>query len=156
MPRIRTTGIMLGLMCVMYFVAFIDRVNIGIASTVFGPEFHLSNTQVGFIISIFALPYLISQVVGGWIGDKLGPRRTLTISVLIMAVATIAIGFAGGLISMAIARIVLGAGEGATFPVATRAVSQWIPRERRGWAQGITHASARLGNAVCPPLSPSS
>jgi MFS family permease len=143
---------MLGLMCVMYFIAFIDRVNISISSTVFAPEFQLSNTQVGFIISAFALPYLIFQVVGGWIGDKLGPRWTLTISVLIMAMATIAIGFVGGMVSMVIARIVLGIGEGATFPVATRAVSRWIPRERRGWAQGITHASARLGNAVCPPI----
>jgi sugar phosphate permease len=136
----------------MYFIAFIDRVNISIASTAFGPEFGLSNTQIGLIISAFALPYLVSQVVGGWIGDRLGPRWTLTFSVVIMAAATIAIGFVGGMVSMVAARVVLGFGEGATFPVATRAVSRWVPPQQRGRAQGMTHASARLGNAICPPI----
>lgn len=152
MPKIRTSSIMLGLMCMMYFMAFLDRVNISMASTAFGPEFHLSNTQIGMIISAFALPYLIFQVIGGWIGDKMGPRWTLTVSVLIMAGATIALGLVGGVLSMVCARVVLGIGEGATFPVATRAVSRWVPRDRRGWAQGITHASARFGNAAAPPL----
>jgi len=152
MPKVRTSSIMLSLICAMYFIAFVDRVNISMASTAFGPEFGLSNTAIGMIISAFALPYLVFQVIGGWVGDKLGPRWTLTASVLIMAVATIAIGMVGGLVSMVLARVVLGIGEGATFPVATRAVSRWIPRSKRGWAQGVTHASARFGNAVCPPI----
>jgi MFS family permease len=102
---------MLALMCMMYFIAFIDRVNISIASTVFGPEFGLNNTQVGLIISAFALPYLVFQVLGGLVGDRVGPRWTLTVSVVTMAVATIAIGLVGGLISMVAARVVLGIGE---------------------------------------------
>jgi MFS family permease len=152
MPKIKTTTIMLGLLCIMYFFAFIDRVNVSIASTAFGPEFGLSNTQIGFILSVFALPYLVFQVVGGWIGDKLGPRRTLTLSVLIMAAATIAIGFVGGIVAMVAARVILGVGEGPTFPVATSAISRWVPIRQRGWAQGITHAFSRLGLAVCPPI----
>src|ERR1700686_4510039 len=152
MPKIKTTTIMLGLLCKMYFFAFIDRVNVSIASTAFGPEFGLSNTQIGFILSVFALPYLVFQVVGGWIGDKLGPRRTLTLSVLIMAAATIAIGFVGGIVAMVAARVILGVGEGPTFPVATSAISRWVPIRQRGWAQGIPPAFSRLGLAVCPPI----
>jgi sugar phosphate permease len=53
---------------------------------------------------------------------------------------------------MLLARLALGFGEGATFPVATRAMSDWTPASRRGFAQGITHAAARLGNALTPPL----
>src|SRR5207248_4362747 len=49
-------------------------------------------------------------------------------------------------------RVLLGVGEGATFPVATRAMQSWTPVEQRGFAQGITHAFARFGNAVTPPL----
>jgi MFS family permease len=48
--------------------------------------------------------------------------------------------------------VLLGFGEGATFPVATRAMQDWTPAHRRGFAQGITHSFARLGNAVTPPL----
>jgi MFS family permease len=53
---------------------------------------------------------------------------------------------------MLIARVALGFGEGATFPVATRAMSDWTPSAKRGFAQGITHSAARLGNALTPPL----
>lgn len=53
---------------------------------------------------------------------------------------------------MLFARVMLGFGEGATFPVATRAMSDWTPPEGRAFAQGITHSSARLGNALTPPL----
>jgi MFS family permease len=53
---------------------------------------------------------------------------------------------------MLFARVMLGFGEGATFPTATRAMSDWTPEGNRGFAQGITHSSARLGNALTPPL----
>ena len=54
--------------------------------------------------------------------------------------------------SLVVARILLGLGEGATFPTATRAMSNWTPPGSRGFAQGITHAFARIGNTVTPPL----
>jgi MFS family permease len=53
---------------------------------------------------------------------------------------------------MIFARVMLGLGEGATFPTATRAMSDWTPPGKRAFAQGITHSCARLGNAVTPPL----
>jgi MFS family permease len=53
---------------------------------------------------------------------------------------------------MLCARVMLGFGEGATFPTATRAMSNWTAQGNRGFAQGITHSSARLGNALTPPL----
>src|SRR5262249_2534943 len=58
----------------------------------------------------------------------------------------------GGLASLFFVRVLVGVGEGATFPVATRAMQTWTPGGRRGFAQGITHAFARLGNAVTPPI----
>ena len=98
------------------------------------------------------IPYLLFQIIGGWVGDRFGPRRTLTICSFIWAGATVLTGLAGGLISLVVARLLLGLGEGATFPTATRAMSNWTPSGSRGFAQGITHAFARIGNAVTPPL----
>jgi MFS family permease len=66
--------------------------------------------------------------------------------------ATLGTGLAGGFWSLIFARIVLGLGEGATFPTATRAMSIWTRAGWRGFAQGITHSFARFGNAVTPPL----
>jgi MFS family permease len=59
---------------------------------------------------------------------------------------------AGGFATLVAARLLLGLGEGATFPASTSAMASWITRDRRGLAQGITHSSARLGNAVAPML----
>jgi MFS family permease len=61
-------------------------------------------------------------------------------------------GFVTGLTTLFIARLALGFGEGATFPTATRAMQYWTPAGQRGFAQGLTHAFARLGNAITPPL----
>src|ERR1700755_758056 len=71
---------------------------------------------------------------------------------MIWAAATIMTGFVHGLPTLFIARVALGFGEGATFPTATRAMQYWTPAGSRGFAQGMTHAFARLGNASTPPL----
>src|SRR5437016_5441718 len=151
---LRATNIVLGLLCLMYFLTYLDRVNIStaMASNEFLKEIPLTRTQAGLIFSAFAYPYLLFQISGGWIADKFGPRLALTICGVIWASATIMTGLVHGLTMMVAARVVLGFGEGATFPTATRAMSYWLPKSKRGYAQGITHAFSRLGNAITPSL----
>jgi MFS family permease len=62
------------------------------------------------------------------------------------------IGLVGSFTALIVCRVILGLGEGATFPTATRALADWFPAEKRGFAQGITHSFARLGNFFTPPL----
>jgi len=66
------------------------------------------------------------------------------------AVATIGTGLANGLVTLFIARALLGLGESATFPTATKAMVIWLPARKRAFAQGITHSFSRLGNAITP------
>jgi len=150
--RFKATHGVLAMLCIMYFITYVDRVNIGTAASEIQKELHLSNTELGLVFSAFAYPYLLFQVIGGWIGDRLGPRKTLFWCGLIWAVATIATGFVTSLLTLFVARVALGFGEGATFPTATRAMQYWTPADKRGFAQGLTHAFARLGNAATPPL----
>jgi sugar phosphate permease len=150
--RFRPTTIVLVLLCLMYGITYIDRVNVSTAAAVFRKDLNLSNTQVGLVFSAFAYPYLVFQIIGGWVGDRFGARRALTIAGVIWAAATLLMGAVGSLGSMLAARVLLGFGEGATFPVATRAMADWTPAGKRGFAQGITHSAARLGNAITPPL----
>ncbi len=150
--RLSSTNTVLILLCVMYAITYIDRVNVSTAASIFKKDLHLTNAQVGLVFSAFAYPYLILQIIGGWISDRFGARLTLTVSAIIWATATLFTGLVGGLASMLVARVMLGLGEGATFPTATRAMSDWTPEGKRGFAQGITHSSARLGNALTPPL----
>jgi MFS family permease len=150
--RIGATRGVLALLCLMYFITYVDRVNVSTAADAFKTELGLSNTQVGFVFSAFAYPYLLFQVFGGWLSDRFGARRTLAACALVWAGATIATGLATGLVSLVIARFFLGFGEGATFPTATRAMANWTAPEDRGWAQGITHAFSRFGNTLTPPM----
>ena len=152
LTRFKATDRVLLIICLMYFVTYIDRVNIGTAAPAMQKELGLTNTELGLAFSAFAYPYAFFQIAGGWLGDRLGPRRTLLICGVIWSAATVAIGFVEGAMSLVAARFLLGLGEGSAFPTATRALANWMAADRRGFAQGITHAFARLGNALTPPL----
>jgi MFS family permease len=147
-----STEIVLGLLCLMYLITYVDRVNVATAAGEIRKELSLSATQWGIIASAFGYPYILFQIFGGWVGDRFGPRWTLFACGLVWAAATILTGLAGSFMLLFLVRLMLGFGEGATFPVATRAMQAWTPPDRRGFAQGITHAFARFGNAVTPPI----
>jgi len=144
--RLRPPGIVLMLLCAMYFLLFVNRTNIAMAGSFMQADLKLSNTDFGLALTAFAYPYAAFQLFGGMLGDKFGPRATLTISVFIVFLATAWTGAVGGMASLFLARTLLGIGEGAAFPTATRAMSVWTPAGQKGFAQGITHTFSRVGN----------
>ena len=152
MRRFSVSKTVLLIICLMYLILYVDRVNISTAAPLIKADLGLSNTQLGLAFSAFAYPYALFQLIGGYIGDIFGARLTLCVSGLIVCAATAATGAVGGLASLFAARLALGIGEGATFPTATRAMAVWVPERSWGFAQGITHSSARIGNAATPPL----
>ncbi|TCL05516.1 MFS transporter [Sodalis ligni] len=146
------TGRVFMLICLMYFIEYIDRVNISIAAPLLKTEMHLSNTQLGLVLSAFGYCYAIFQIINGYMGDKIGPRRMLALSGLFWAAGTLATGLSGGLIALFFSRMLVGLGEAGTIPNATRAMGNWVPVARRGFAQGFTHSSARAAAAITPPI----
>ena len=144
---LRPPTVVLALLCAMYFLLFVNRTNLAIAGPLMQSDLKLSNTDLGLAFAAFGMPYALFQLFGGLLGDRFGPRRTLTVSVILVFVATVWTGAVGGFMSLFLARILLGIGEGAAFPTATRAMSAWTPRGQWGFAQGITHTFSRIGNA---------
>ena len=140
------------MLCVLYLLLFVDRVNISAIAPLLKAELKLSNSQLGLVFSAFAVPYAVFQLVGGWVGDKLGPRLALSLCCVVVSLATMLTGLAGGFVVLFALRLALGFGEGAAFPTATRAMSRWTSPQRWGFAQGITHSFSRVGNAMTPPL----
>ncbi|QKJ86877.1 MFS transporter [Paramixta manurensis] len=143
---------MLTLFCAMSFILYLDRVNLAAAAGPLKAELGLSNTELGVAFSAFGYTYAIFQLVGGWMADRYGARKTIIACGVIWAISTVATGFIGGLVSLCLARLLLGIGEGAALPAQARAIANWIPQPKRGMAQGLTHSFSRLGNAVAPPL----
>lgn len=147
-----STNLVLLMVCLMYGLTYIDRINVGTAGPVFQKELHLSANQLGSVLAAFGWAYLVLQVWGGWLSDRYGARLTLTVCAVVWAGATLLMGFAHSLTALILCRVLLGLGEGATFPTATRALADWMPPGKRGYAQGITHAFSRLGNSITPAL----
>src|SRR5258708_16390220 len=112
----------------------------------------LSNIALGLALSAFNYSYAPFQLVGGWFADRFGARRRLTVCGLAWSLTTIATVAVTGLASLFGVRLVLGMGEGATLPAATRAVSKWTPIVKRGAPVGATHAARRLGAGTAAPL----
>ena len=142
--------IVLALLCAMYFLYFVDRVSISTAAPLIKGDLKISNTQLGLAFSAFAIPYALFQLIGGWIGDRLGPRVTLAICCALVGISTALTGAITGIASLILLRLALGFGEGAGFPTATRAMASWTPQANWGFAQGLVHSFARIGNAVTP------
>ena len=152
MTRLSPPRIVLGLLCLLYFLLFVNRVNLSTAAPLIKAEIHLTNSQLGLAFSVFALPYAVFQLLGGWIGDKFGARLILSLCCAVVVAATVLTGAVGGFASLFLLRLALGFGEGPAFPTATRAMASWTRAGSWGFAQGITHSFARMGNAVTPPL----
>src|SRR5580765_2399665 len=101
---LKCTNVVLILLCAMYFISYIVRQSVSTAMLDTRPEFGLSNTQALFIFSVFGYPYLLFQIIGGITADKFGPRKTLFVSGLIWAGATVMTGFATGFLSLVLWR----------------------------------------------------
>jgi len=138
--------------CLMYLITYLDRVNISTAAPVISKEFGFDKITMGFIFSAFAWAYALFQVPGGWLGDRFGARSVLTIIVSYWSIMTAATAAAFSATSFFVVRFLFGIGEAGAFPVATRAMQNWYPKEERGFVQGITHSASRLGAAIAPPF----
>src|SRR5438132_1029368 len=118
--KVPSTTVVLILLCAMYFINYVVRVNVSTAAAVFQPELGLTNTQVGLIFSMFAYPYLLFQIIGGWVSDRFGARKALTFFAAIWSAATVFMGLTSSLAGMLFARVMVGLGVSA-LPTATRA-----------------------------------
>jgi ACS family glucarate transporter-like MFS transporter len=141
---------------VLSAVAFLDRVNISIAGSPIAAEYGLTNVQLGWVFSSFLVGYALFQTPGGWLSDRLGPRRVLTAGVVwwgIFTALTAAVPskVTGALLFFVSMRFLLGAGEAIIYPASNRFVSWWIPTQERGIANGIIFAGVGVGAGITPP-----
>ena len=152
-PNIRPTHarhVVLALTIAAYMITYMDRVNIATAVPVIQKELGFSMITIGWIFSSFRWGYALFQIPGGWLGDRIGPRRALALIVTWWSLFTSATAFAWNATSMGLFRFLFGIGEAGAFPIATRSLSRWMLPAERGLAQGSTHAGSRLGAALTP------
>lgn len=131
---------------------YVDRVCISSAKDSITNDLNLTDIQMGWVLSAFALGYALFQVPGGSLGDKYGVRKVMTSIMVIWSIFTAITGVAWNYVSMLLARFVFGAGEAGAFPNISRAAYSWVPLKERGIFQGINFSGSRLGAAFALPL----
>ncbi len=131
---------------------YIDRACISAAKEEVSFDLGLTDNQMGWVLSAFALGYALFQVPGGIFADRYGPRRVLSLIIGLWSVFTALTGMVKSYLGMLIVRFFFGASEAGAFPGMSRAVYSWIPLKERGIVQGINFSGSRIGAAFAMPL----
>jgi ACS family hexuronate transporter-like MFS transporter len=131
-------------------ISYIDRNTLALLAPTILREAHLSNEQYGFIISSFSIAYMLANPLWGAILDRIGLRRGMTAAVSLWTLASVSHAFAFGFRSFAAARIILGFGEGATFPGSLRTVVQTLQPHQRARGIAIAYSGGSLGALITP------
>jgi ACS family hexuronate transporter-like MFS transporter len=133
-------------------INYLDRQTLSILAPFLKVDFHWSNTDYATIVIAFRIAYSLGQTVCGRLIDRVGTRRGITLTVAAYSLVSIFTPLAQGLRSFAFFRFLLGAGESANWPAATKAVSEWFPKSERGLATALFDSGSSIGGAIAPFL----
>lgn len=141
-----------GLLFASTVINYLDRQTLSVLAPFLKEDYHWNNEQFALIVIAFRLAYALGQLVSGRLIDHLGTRRGLTFTIIWYSIAAMLTSLATGLRSMAFFRFLLGAGESANWPAATKAVAEWFPVRERGWAVALFDSGSSIGGATAPIL----
>lgn len=158
----QTRWTILLLLFLISIIMYIDRVNISVTARHMIPVLGLTNVQMGQIFSAFVLGYALFQIPGGWLGDRWGARRILTLAVIWWSIFTALTAlaptsFLAGILgiwgSLMLVRFLIGVGEAAALPNFNRAVANWCGPHERGLGIALAISGIGVGSALTPPLT---
>jgi MFS transporter, ACS family, hexuronate transporter len=139
-----------GILFASTVINYVDRQTLSILAPFLKQDFHWTNTDYANIAIAFRLAYSIGQTVCGRQIDRIGTRKGLTISVIWYSLVSLLTSLANGFASFAGFRFLLGLGESANWPGASKAVSEWFPNRERGLAAAFYDSGSSVGGAVAP------
>jgi MFS family permease len=142
----------MGFLCALSFLSYFDRVCLVRAQEDIQRDLSFNDERMGWIFSAFWLTYALFEIPAGWLGDRFGPRATLTRIVFCWSLFTALSGSATGFVSLLICRLLFGALEAGAFPNMARVQSEWLPLQSRARAGGLLWLLARWGGAFSPLL----
>ena len=133
-------------------LGYIDRQVLAALSPTILSETHMSQYEYTLAVSAFSIVYTIMNPVFGSFLDYIGLRRGMAIAVLIWTVASVSHAGLNGLIGFAMARALLGFGEGAAFPGALRTAAEALPVNRQSRGMALGYSGASMGALITPPI----
>ena len=141
---------LIGYSTLAVIICYIDRVNISVAIIPMQEQFGWSDSQVGFIFSSFYIGYMLTMALGGYLSDKFGGKLVLGYGVVMWSIFTILTPLAAhnGFFALFIMRVLMGIGEGVTFPAWQSLYARWIPFKERTRAIAFTNSGISIGTII--------
>ncbi|MGV1988626.1 MFS transporter [Agrobacterium sp. 22-221-1] len=137
----------------LYFIAFLDRVNIGFAALTMNQDLGFSSTVFGVGAGIFFLGYFLFEVPSNLILNKVGARIWIARVMITWGIISGCMAFVQGVTSFYTLRFLLGIAEAGFFPGIILYLSFWFPARRRAAVTAIFMAAAPLSTALGSPIS---
>ncbi len=131
---------------------YIDRAVLGVVKPQILAELSLTNVDYGLAVNAFLITYMILYVLGGRLADRLGSRRTFTLTICFWSIANMLHAVVQGLAGLCFFRALLGIGEGGYYPTAMRGSAEWFSAKNRAKAVGIFLCGISIGALLAPPL----
>jgi ACS family hexuronate transporter-like MFS transporter len=139
-----------GLLFLSTIINYIDRQTLSVLAPVLKTEFHWTNSDFAWVVIAFRVAYSIGQTASGRWLDRIGTRTGLSLAVAFYSVSAMLGSLGNGLRSFMGFRFLLGLGESANWPGATKAVAEWFPRRESGWAVALFDSGSSVGAALAP------
>jgi MFS transporter, ACS family, aldohexuronate transporter len=139
-----------GILFASTVINYVDRQTLSLLAPYLKLQYQWTNSDYANIVIGFRIAYTIGQTVLGRSVDRLGTRRGLTLTVAWYSIVSVSTALSRGLASFAGFRFLLGAGESANWPAATKAVSEWFPKRERALATAVFDSGSSIGGAVAP------
>ena len=134
-------------------INYIDRQTLSVLAPQIKHEFGWNNQTFALLLISFRIAYALGQTASGRFLDFIGIRKGLSLTVAFYSFAAMLAAAATGLKSLCTFRFLLGAGESANWPGATKTVAEWFPRSESGWAVALFDSGSAIGGAVAPFLA---
>jgi ACS family tartrate transporter-like MFS transporter len=139
----------------LYFVAYIDRVNVGMAGLTMRSDLGLTASMFGFGAGIFFWGYFLFEVPSNIALNKFGARVWIARVMVTWGLVSAGMAFVEGPTSFYVMRFLLGAAEAGFFPGIILYISFWFPARHRAGVTALFMAAAPLSTAIGSPISAS-
>ncbi|NHN86909.1 MFS transporter [Acetobacter musti] len=140
------------IMC-LYYMVFLDRINLGFASLSMNKDLNLSSAEFGFGAGIFFWGYLLCEIPSNLALHRVGARLWIARIMVSLGVLAAIESLINGSTGFYIVRFLLGAAEAGFFPGVIFYISHWFPAQQRAKATSLFMASAPLAAVFGSPLS---
>lgn len=145
--------IVLAGLCLIGLLAYVDRVNLSVSAAVIMKEFNFSATQMGLILGAMFPGYLLFNIIGGALLDRLAPTRLFMFAIAVWSLCTAWVTQISTFALFYLARFIFGSAEGLMPPYCTKIISSWMLPKERGRSQASWIAATMIGVAVGAPVS---